>query len=219
MKYDVVFLSFNEPDANENFKRLSEVVSHGGLSRVRNIAGIPEAHMKAAKNSGTDWFYVVDADNWVLDFKFDFEPPDVNTKSTFVWYARNASNGLEYGYGGIKLFNRRELLNRLENYVILDDMTTSLFDDLYIMEEVASETRFATSSFTAWCGAFRECVKLSAKDDDVSRERLNIWTTVAEGPYKEYVISGAQAGATIQLDDVSRINNYKWLQEIFNVYR
>lgn len=216
MKYDVVFLSFNEPNANENFKRLLEVVKHGGISRVRNVVGIPEAHLRAAKNVGTDWFYVVDADNWILDFKFDFEPTDVSPKSTFVWHAKNETNGLVYGYGGIKLFNRRELLKRLETYEIRDDMTTTLFDDLYVMEEVASETRFATSSFTAWCGAFRECVKLSAKDDQDSKDRLEVWTTIATGKFKDDVLRGANLGAVIELSDIKKINDYKWLEEKFN---
>ena len=216
MKYDVVFLSYNEPNANENFKRLLEVVKHGGISRVRNIDGIPQAHLKAAKNVGTDWFYVVDADNWILDFEFDFEPVDVSPKSTFVWHAKNASNGLEYGYGGIKLFNRRELLKRLETYEIRDDMTTTLFDDLYVMEEVASETRFATSPFTAWCGAFRECVKLAAKDDQESVDRLKTWTTVATGDFSEEVLRGANLGANITLIDITLINDYNWLKGLFN---
>lgn len=77
-----------------------------------------------------------------------------------VWRAKNPINDLVYGYGGIKLFPR--LLTKNMD-TTKPDMTTSISKHFIAINEVANTTRFNTSPFETWKGAFRECAKLSSK--------------------------------------------------------
>ena len=225
---DIIFLSYAEENAEENFDHLLDIVSHGGVGRVHGVKGILEAHKEAAKKAKTEWFYVVDGDNWICeDFKFDFNPSNYGIESTFVWRALNPVNDLCYGYGGIKFFNRDILLNRLENMKNFRvDLTTSLFKNLYPISVIASETRFNTSPFNTWKGAFRECVKLSSKiiqkqKEKETQERLEIWMTKAKGDHAEFSIKGANDGFKFGSDnkenysELNKINNFNWLEEKF----
>lgn len=218
MKNDIIFISFNESNAEENFRHLLDIVPHGGIGRVRNIIGITKAHQMAAEKAGTTWFYVVDGDNWVCpEFKFDYEPTG-SPDSTYVWRSRNGSNDLIYGYGGIKMFHRQALLKRLKDFEMGADMTTGLFKNFNPLVQVASETRFATSPIAAWRGAFRECAKLSSKSiarqkNEETEERLRVWTTQARGDFSGYVLAGAVQGKLYgeTHSNISAINDFNWL--------
>ena len=64
---------------------------------------------------------LVDADAVILDhFRFDFVPPKSKRKNTtYCWRARNPINGLEYGFGAVKLFPRKQLMtlgNRMPDF-------------------------------------------------------------------------------------------------------
>lgn len=224
---DIVFISYGENNAEEHFKRLLTLVDHGGISRVKDVDGIPQAHLAAAKKVGTDWFYVVDADSYVLDgFKFDYEP-DHSLDTTIVWLAKNPYNGLKYGYGGIKMFHRRTLIDKLKNFEMGADMSTGLFDNFHVEETVASETRFATSAFAAWKGAYRECVKLASKSisgqvDQETEDRLKVWQQTAEGEHAQAILYGASEGSEYgarfadNMDRLKKINDYAWLQSKYD---
>ena len=70
---DVIFLSYDEPTADENFELLQLFAPHA--KRVHGVDGILNAHKECAKASSTNYFYVVDADA-VIDelFTFKFTP-------------------------------------------------------------------------------------------------------------------------------------------------
>ena len=70
---DVIFLSFFEENAEENWWLLKEKVPHA--QRVENISPIGAAHRECANIARTNYFYVVDGDAKILDsFEFDFIP-------------------------------------------------------------------------------------------------------------------------------------------------
>ena len=224
MSFDVVFISYKEPNAEENFQQLKSVVTHGGLARVRDVEGITNAHEEAAKRAGTPWFYVVDGDNWVYDtFKFD-HVPDGADDTTYVWHCKNVHNGLVYGYAGIKLFNRRQLLDRIADFKLNADMTTGLFKHFHLMDEVASETRFITEG-QAFKAAFRECAKLTSKQivgqiDEETNARLKVWLKGSmNDEFAGAMIIGAMAGKEFaeDHDDISKINDFEWLtKQMYN---
>jgi len=68
--YDIIFISYNEVYAEENFAKLKERFPL--VKRVSNVQGIHNAHIAAAKRSFTKMFWVVDADAIILD-SFDFK--------------------------------------------------------------------------------------------------------------------------------------------------
>ena len=70
---------------------------------VENISGLYALHAACAGMSRTPFFFLVDADNWILD-GFDFAVPSLPTSDeVLVWGATNPFNSLYYGHGGMKL--------------------------------------------------------------------------------------------------------------------
>ena len=227
--YDIVFISNNEPYADD---RYSVLLTHPGrisnrVLRVNGIQGIHNAHIEAAKIASTNMLWIIDADAEVLpsfEFNFDRELSPNEEEMVHLWYSRNPINGLEYGYGGIKLFPREQVLRMSVNSV---DMTTSISKDIKIIPTVANITRFNTDPLSTWRSSFRECAKLSSKvinkqDDSETTNRLNQWRyNTSSEEFAEYSRSGASAGewfGTTYKDNkemLLKINDYKWLAAEF----
>jgi hypothetical protein len=215
--YDIVFISYQEPNADENYAALK--ARFPMAKRVHGVKGIHQAHIKAAKKCFTKMFWIVDADALILDtFNFDYEVPDHQLDHVHVWRSKNPVNGLVYGYGGVKLFPR-------DLTVIMDtsktDMTTSISNKFKAMSEIANITAFNIDPKSA----FRECAKLSSRiidrqKDDETEQRLETWCTVGEdNPYGSYAVAGARAGCEFGIsnsNDIKLINDFDWLREQFN---
>jgi hypothetical protein len=224
--FDVVFISYFEPNAEANWLKLLEVCPTA--KRVKNVKGIFEAHKQAAELATTEMFYVVDGDAEILDsWKFDFKPNVFNLDVVHLWTSMNPINGLEYGYGGVKLFPRKLLLEATTWNV---DLTTGLGKLIYI-PKVSNITGFNTDPFNTWRSAFRECAKLAsnlhlnAYNTAETEERLRIWTTVgADKKYGEYALHGANLGKQYGLDNFNKpdelklINNFEWMKNEFNKF-
>ena len=224
--YDIVFISYHEPNAEENFNDLYTRYNTVGVfgdrvKRVKDVKGIHNAHVEAAKLANTSYFYVVDGDAKVVqDFKFAHTAEE--TDVVHVYRSSNPINNLTYGYGGIKLLPTTLTLNM---DTTTNDMTTSISDKFKVMNEVSNITAFNTDAFSTWKSAFRECAKLSSKTikgqkNDETEKRLHIWTTVGgDVPFGKYAIAGAIAGRDFGLSsqsDLQLINNFDWLKEQFN---
>ena len=219
--YDIVFISYNEPNADANWELVKYRFPRA--KRVDGVKGIHQAHIAAAKKCFTKMFWVVDADAKILDsFKFDHKVDEYDLETVHVWRSRNPVNDLLYGYGGVKLLPRKLTLNM---DTTKPDMTTSISEYFKAMPDTSNVTAFNTNEFEAWKGAFRECTKLASKtidrqNEDETNERLRIWTTVGEdAPFGEYAIKGAIAGREYGLSsgvDIRLINNFDWLYEQFS---
>ena len=219
--YDAVFISYNEPDADERYKRLLE--RYPNTKRIHGVKGIHQAHIAAAKKCSTKMFWVIDGDADLLpEFNLDHKVNEYDLDCVHVWRSRNPINNLIYGYGGVKLLPRRLTMNV---DVSSTDMTTSISDRFKAMPYVSNVTSFNTDEFSTWKSAFRECAKLSSKvidrqEEGETNERLKIWTTRAHGRFCEYAIRGARAGMEFGLSggaDLRLINNFEWLQERFHM--
>lgn len=221
--YDIVFISYNETNADENFARLKERFPL--VKRVHGIKGIHNAHIAAAKKCFTKMFWVVDADANILDsFKFDYIVPEWDLDVVHVWRSRNPVNGLEYGNGGVKLLPRKMTIDMDVTNI---DMTTSISSKFGPMPEVSNITEFNIDAFNTWRSAFRECCKLSSKviDGQVTHEteqRLDAWCTLNDTvPYGFYAYSGALAGRNYgqknasNKEALSKINDFTWLEALW----
>jgi hypothetical protein len=220
---DVVFISYDESNADANWNKVLNRVPFA--QRVHGVNGIFEAHKAAAELAQTDMFWVVDGDADLLDdWHFNYQPNIFNRECVHVWPSRNAVNGLEYGYGGVKLFPRKLLLDAQTWNV---DLTTGLGTKLKVMKRVSNITAFNTDPFSTWRSAFRECAKLAAgtiknQIDDETTLRLDTWCSVASGDFGEFAILGATAGKQYGEEHRSNssalrlINNRTWLKEKFN---
>ena len=225
--YDIVFISYQEPNADENFENLKTRFPDRVIHRVHGVKGIHQAHIEAAKVCNTPMLYIVDGDAVVVDdFNFDWQVPAWQYNHVHVWRSKNPVNGLVYGYGGIKLFPRHETLNM---DISKPDMTTSISDKFVAMPKVSNITAFNTDAFNAWKSAFRECAKLSSKVIDRQKsketnERLRTWCMymIPDTPFGEDALQGAKAGTAYgtrnkgDVQALKTINDFDWLKEKFN---
>jgi hypothetical protein len=217
--YDIVFISYQEPNAETQWLALKERFPFA--KRVHGVKGIHQAHIEAAKKCFTEMFWVVDGDAIVMDtFNFDYIPSD--TEYVHVWRSRNPINDLEYGNGGVKLLPRKMTIDMDTSK---PDMTTSISTKFKPIKEVSNINGFNTDPFNTWKSAFRECTKLSSsiidrQKQDETNARLLAWCTKGiDRLYGDYSILGAKAGARYgasnsgNIDALKKINDFDWLKE------
>lgn len=224
--FDIFFISYDEVNADRNYKNL--ISRFSAVKRIHGIKGIHNAHLEAAKQSASDFFWVVDADAEIVEnFNFHYQIPfyDNHAKScVYVWFSKNPVNGLEYGYGGVKLLPK-QLTEAMDKNSV--DMTTSISKNLKVIKQISNVTHFNVDEFSTWRSAFRECVKLSSKVIDSkyaieTDERLEAWTSKGQDQkYGNFAIAGAKAGKTFGYQwmgnkkMLSKINDFDWLKEEF----
>jgi len=221
---DVVFISYHESNAEENWQRVLEKAPWA--KRVDGVAGIFNAHQAAAKLSTTDMFYVVDGDAWLVDdFNFDYQPGIFDRDCTHIWRAQNPINGLVYGYGGVKLFSK-QVIEDATSWTTLD-MSTTIGSNLKVVNTISNITAFNTDEYSTWRSAFRECAKLCYNihqdpDNKENQDRLEGWMKSSDQPFAQYAIDAAHIAEKWvrqhinDPDTINLINNRDWLKEKFN---
>jgi len=210
IEFDVVFLSYDEPNADLHYADLCTKVPWA--KRVHGVKGSDHAHKAAAELSETDWFITVDADN-IVDPKFfniDLDMSDPKIK-VYGWCGKNRINGLRYGNGGLKIWNKEFVLNMKthENADSDRGQVDFCWEDGYRNFPLTfSESIITSSPFQAWRAGFREGVKMTLLDgvkvppQEIKERiwwhnihRLRMWSTV--GAHEEngvYAIHGARLG-------------------------
>lgn len=230
-EFDVIFISYNEPNAESNWQRVLE--KYPRAKRVKNVKGIFEAHQAAAKLATTEMFYVVDGDAELIDnWKFDYQPDMFSMDCVHLWTSINPINDLEYGWGGVKLFPRQLLLDATTWKV---DLTTGLGKLVYL-NKISNINRFNTDGFNTWRSAFRECAKLNAKikqnlgfnttkELQEATTRLDIWNTQGQDRnFGQFALDGARSGTDYgaryfnELDKLKLINDYDWMRNEFTEF-
>jgi hypothetical protein len=226
--FDVFMIAYGEKNAAENWARLKEIAPEAKL--IENVSGTVACYAACAAAATTDHFFVVDADNWVLDgfrFELPFAPAPAET---VFWYARNPVNGLVYGNGAIKLLPRAPLLNNRAALEKTVDFVMELGPIRYT-EFCASEHRFNADPFSAWLAAFRECAKLAIGttigDDNaraLAKLRLDAWCGrhLKDAAFSDWCLKGAADGRDCGLAHVAdyaalaaKLNSYAWLRATF----
>jgi hypothetical protein len=208
-EFDFIFLSYDEPNADLHYADLCNKVPWA--KRVHGVKGSDAAHKSAAELSETDWFVSVDADNIVdLDF-LDQEIEFNDDIKVFSWTGRNQLNGLRYGNGGLKLWNKQYVLD-MKSHEAADTKNSEVdfcWESVYRQyPESYSKVVITGSPFQAWRAGFREGVKMTLVDGikvepyEIKNRvwwhnlhRLRIWSTV--GTHDEngiYAVYGARLG-------------------------
>lgn len=210
VEFDVVFLSYDEPNADLHYADLCNKVPWA--KRVHGVKGSDAAHKAAAELSDTDWLVTVDADNIVDPKFFNLEIDTDNPKiQVYSWLGRNKLNGLMYGNGGLKIWKKDFILNMKSHEASNSDRAQVDFcweDGYQQFKECYSETIITGSPFQAWRAGFREGVKMTLHDgvkvppQEIKERiwwhnlhRLKIWSTV--GAHEEnglYAIHGTRLG-------------------------
>jgi len=231
---DIVFLSYDEPNAEKNYADLCSKVPWA--KRVHGVKGSDAAHKACAAKSETEYFITVDADN-IVDPKFfeveiDLDALGLTSENVFSWCGRVHVNGLMYGNGGLKMWTRK-FVNEMKTHENSDPddpkgRVEFCFDERYYQfNENYSESFTNATPFQAWRAGFREGVKMSldqgAKVPDVKKvwwqnyQRLLIWCTIGEDVENGlWSLYGAREGAYLTncTDwDYSQVRDFEYLTE------
>ncbi|TAM54365.1 MAG: hypothetical protein EPN57_07060 [Paraburkholderia sp.] len=234
---DVIFLSMDEPNAERNWAALLAVAPHA--LRVHGVKGFDKAHREAGQLARTERFVTVDADT-VVDrafFSTHSAYPIAAAHSTWCWSSVNAINGLVYGNGGVKIWNRSHLAALIshENAARRSGMA---YDFCFHAGYSQYSRTFATtypngSPYQAFRAGFREAVKLGrdAYGNGISVEllvkgahhigcrRLIVWMSIgADVEHGLWAMLGARMGFMRNLDpefDPSVISSFDWFQTVW----
>ena len=216
---NIIFISYDEPQADENYKVLKTRFPQA--ERLHGISGMHNALVEAAGMSNTPWFYAVFAKTKLAEnFKFNFSPDYFQQSKHYIFHARNVMNGLEYGHMGVVLYNADLVKNQKEFGI---DYTMSAAHA--VVPELSAIASFNSNPYHTWRTAFRECAKLAQFNDEQenieNKYRLDVWLSIAEGEYAEWCLRGArdgyefyQANKTMPAE-LKQAFDWTWLQMYF----
>lgn len=238
-KYDIFYISYDEPNCEENWARVLEVFPSAG--RVHGVKGFDTAHKTVGQRANTDRVITIDGDNWIYEsFKWvQLDITDEQAEHIFSWTGLNTINGLAYGNGGIKLWPTKTIqnLNSHENATSERGRVDFCWDWIWNQQDtVYSETRVNATPFQAFRAGFREGVKMTlnrgAKQERETLNKLNnnnlrrlaTWCSVgADVPNGTWAMLGTRLGTykTNLTDwDHNLIADYDWFDEYWKeVYK
>ena len=219
---DVIFISYDEPDADQNWKILKDKCSRA--QRVHGVAGMELALEAAADISTTPWYYAVFAKTRLHDgFDFSFAPDYMQQPKNYIFNCQNRVNGLEYGHMGIVMYNCQGIktLNQQGNFGL--DYTLSFPNESIPI--LSCHGDFDQTPYHTWRTAFRECAKLSYFESETASVdgayRLRTWLEKAQGPYAEWCLRGAADGVEFfntsnqQIQTLKQSFKWEWLRSYF----
>lgn len=233
---DFVFISYREPNADENYADLLNTVPWA--KRVHGVKGFDNAHKAAAQRAETDFFISVDGDNRI-DPAFLLQTLDwtkTNPAAVHRWRARNVINGLIYGNGGIVGWPRETCLamktheNAEDERARIDFCWTVPHENLH---NVYSTTHINHTPEQAFIAGYREGVKMSldqgqkVKTEEfmqaiqpVNMRTLLTWISVgADVEHGRWAMLGARYGcymATLDSNyDVTLVSDIEFMSDKF----
>ena len=230
---DIVYLSYDEPNAEENYADLLTKVPWA--KRVHGVEGSDAAHKACARICETNRLIVIDGDNKIrpefLKQAVEFKDEVELDKSVISWGAQNVINGLIYGNGGIKCWPTQLVLDMKTHEAAESDNAKTQVDfcwDInYIqMEQCMSDVYNNANAQQAWRAGFREGVKMGllegSKADNIVKQvhwknfqRLLVWMHVGmDVKNGEWAIYGARQGCYMtNCTDWEFVNvrDFKWL--------
>jgi len=237
----VIFLSFDEPNADENFNFLKDNHPNPNLvKRVHGVKGFDAAHKKAGEEAGSKRFFTVDADCRVDSeiWKKNIEITNDIKHATLSWSSRNIVNGLVYGNGGVKLWYAEHVMNMKSHEAADPEDGTNNVDFCWDpenykqMNNTYGVVHNNSSSKQAFRAGFREGVKMGldqgkkVKIEDFKNKmypanfaRWLIWMSVGRDVENgDWVIYGARLGAYklyVENFDHTVISDYEWFDKFW----
>lgn len=238
--YDIIYLSYDEPNAEKNYADLCSKVPWA--KRVHGVEGSDAAHKACAELSETDRFITVDGDNVVrpdfLNQEIDFEEHTDLENCVISWAGYNQINGLMYGNGGLKCWPKKFVLN-MRTHENADPMNKhAQVDFCWDIQYIQQNSCFSDvyNNYTpqqAWRAGFREGVKMALdRGLRVNKQefeklhwknlhRLYVWLMVGtDADNGSWAILGARAGLymTMCTDwDFVQVRDFEYLNDLWKI--
>jgi hypothetical protein len=218
---DIIFISNGEPIAESNYEHLVQSCKNRNIPnrivRVQNVNGRVASQHAAAHAAQTGWYFLVNGKVRVREnFDWAWQPDRLQLPKHYIFNVTNPVNSLEYGHQAIVANNRELTLNTQPRG--LDFTLDSLHESVDINCGVAL---YNTDPWTTWRTAFRESIKLRSNTDDISRYRLRVWTTLADGDHGEWSIRGARDGVEFwesvggELGKLMQSYDWAWIYDYY----
>lgn len=237
---EVFYLTYDEPLKEQRWKSIISMIPHA--VHVDGITGFDRAHKACAEKAHGKRFVIIDGDNVLLPGFLKERVADELTNSSYVlsWASVNSINGLEYGNGGVKCWDKEVALNMKthENSDKSSAVTDFCFEVPYfLLPSSLSVTEVHLTPKQAFRAGFREGIKMSLKKgcpltsmelkkglDQVIPKgnffRLMTWMSVgADSQNGVWAILGSRIGlfslicAEISLE---RLQDYGWFDLYWN---
>lgn len=238
-EFDIVFISFDEPNADENYNALLEIAPWA--KRSHGVEGSDAAHKAAADLAETDRFITIDADNIVRPefFNVEVDMSKITDFDVISWAGKNTINGLVYGNGGIKCWPKDVVYNMQTHENAPADNPQAQVDFCWNINYVQMNNIYCDvmnngSPLQAWRAGFREGVKMGLVDGDVvdpadikkvhkkNYQRLLTWMSVGDDSENGiWAVYGARLGChmtniTREEWDWKNVRDFVWLTNFFN---
>lgn len=166
-EFDVVFISYDEPNADENY---ADLLQHcPWAKRSHGVYGSDACHKAAAALAETDKFVTIDADNKVRPdfFELELDLSKFDDSDVLSWSGKNVINGLVYGNGGVKLWPKR-VVEQMRTHEAVDNGKGAVdfcWDIHYHqLNNIYSDVYNNGTPYQAYRAGFREGVKLALMD-------------------------------------------------------
>jgi len=238
LDYDVIYLSYDEPNAEQNYADLCKKIPWA--KRVHGVEGSDSAHKACANLSETDRFVTIDGDNRIrehfLTQEIDFEEHVELENKVISWCGHNVINGLMYGNGGVKCWPKEFVLNMRTHENADADNPHAQVDFCWDVEYIQMNSCFSdiynnSTPQQAWRAGFREGVKM-ALDQGIrptleafknnhwkNLHRLFIWLMVgADIENGDWAIMGAREGLYKTMCtnwDYIQVRDFKYLNQLW----
>jgi len=237
--YDVIYLSYDEPNAEKNYADLLTKVPWA--KRVHGVKGSDAAHKACAELSETDRFITVDGDNIIrqefINQEIDFDEHTDLKNSVISWCGRNIINGLMYGNGGLKCWPREYVLKMKTHENADPNNPQAQVDFCWDLQYIQQNSWYSdvynnATPQQAWRAGFREGVKMAldqgVKPTSVEKflnghwknlHRLWIWLMIgADVDNGLWAIYGARQGLykTMLTDwDYVNVRDFEYLNDMW----
>ncbi len=238
-EFDIVFISYDEPNADENYAHLLEICPWA--MRSHGVWGSDAAHKAAAAMAESDRFITIDADNLVRPdfFNVEIDMREVGPHDVISWAGKNTVNGLVYGNGGIKCWPKH-VVEQMRTHEAAPDHDKQAQVDFcwninYVqMNNIYCDVMNNGSPLQAWRAGFREGVKMTLDNGDVvdvkalkdkvhgkNLQRLFTWMSVGEDATNGlWAMYGARQGC--HMTNIERndwdwklVRDFDWLSNYF----
>ncbi len=214
---DIVFISYDEPSAEERYEKLKNKFPRAKW--CKGIVGQTLAYTSAALMSTTDYFFAVfPKSEMVDDFDFTFQPDRLRNPCHYIFDCYNPVIDLQYGWGGVILYNKDLVLKSIGNHGL--DFTMS--QPHHSVPILSSISHCNETPLLAYRSAFREVIKLSQMKPTVeSTYRLKKWSTLGKGKNAEWIHRGAMDGKThyeLYKDNLQKLMysyDFDWINDNF----